>query len=641
MPLIKFTQVLSYSSEDPNHPADNLLRSDTFRKWKCTPNNSEKQSFVILKFEKLSSINSLDIGNDGSALIEVLVSREGMNDFQLLLVSSAFMSPTESRNGTDLHRVRMFGLDKLNKNVAEQKWDRLKVICTQPFNPKMQYGLSFITARSLESETHEPSPKVTQLGNFKLKMTDDSDPISVGSLFAKRKEKTLVNVTGPAAIRAASRESAAAIASAGVAKRKDQPSDRGSSPISKKPFTESVRSLVAKGPPPGTPTAHQSKDRKNETHSKPNSKPEKTEEKNKSKENGGREERVKKPDKIKNREKADKPSTSRTDTQETTRKRKSKPFTSLMDNVVFVMSGYQNPDRSTLRDKLVEMGAQYKSDWSPSCTHLICAFSNTPKYRQVKGKGKIVTGKWIMDCYKSKIRYPWRRYGLEKQKGGSESEEEIWAEEIMPKVSKPAPTAATPTEPSDNSDNEDRFSDNEDTDDEIQRVLNRQQNTAKGSEANPRKNYENSDRTKGTRESGRDSHPENISNSLTSNGVKDNSDDEVYEDDTDIDEELPDTSFLPLPVLQDYFQNKYFFLYGNMAEEKRTLLYRYITAFNGKIEDYMSEKVQFVISESKWDEQFEEALNDNPALQFVKAQWIWQCCDKKKLVPHQPYLIVP
>lgn len=45
------------------------------------------------------------------------------------------------------------------------------------------------------------------------------------------------------------------------------------------------------------------------------------------------------------------------------------------------------------------------------------------------------------------------RYGLEKQKGGSESEEEIWAEEIMPKVSKPAPTAATPTEPSDNSGN--------------------------------------------------------------------------------------------------------------------------------------------------------------------------------------------
>lgn len=78
-----------------------------------------------------------------------------------------------------------------------------------------------------------------------------------------------------------------------------------------------------------------------------------------------------------------------------------------------------------------------------------------------------------------------------------------------------------------------------------------------------------------------------------------------------------------------------------MAEEKRKLLTRYITAYNGQIEDYMSEKVNFVISDNKWDENFEEALNDNPVLQFVKPQWIWQCCDKKKAVPHQPFLIVP
>lgn len=76
--------------------------------------------------------------------------------------------------------------------------------------------------------------------------------------------------------------------------------------------------------------------------------------------------------KTENQGNANKPSTSRPDdTQETTRRRKSKPFTSLMDNVVFVMSGYQNPERSILRDKLVEMGAQYKSDWNPACTHLM------------------------------------------------------------------------------------------------------------------------------------------------------------------------------------------------------------------------------------------------------------------------------
>ncbi|ROT66339.1 putative DNA repair protein XRCC1 isoform X1 [Penaeus vannamei] len=104
-----------------------------------------------------------------------------------------------------------------------------------------------------------------------------------------------------------------------------------------------------------------------------------------------------------------------------------------MKDVVFVMSGYQNPQRSNLRDMMLDMGAKYKQDWEPSCTHLICAFTNTPKFLQVKGKGKIVTAKWITDCHKNKIRYPWRRYQLERDRNADESEEEVWAEELLPK----------------------------------------------------------------------------------------------------------------------------------------------------------------------------------------------------------------
>ncbi len=32
------------------------------------------------------------------------------------------------------------------------------------------------------------------------------------------------------------------------------------------------------------------------------------------------------------------------------------------------------------------MGAKYKGDWDWSCTHLICAFPNTPKFNQVGGR---------------------------------------------------------------------------------------------------------------------------------------------------------------------------------------------------------------------------------------------------------------
>jgi len=48
-----------------------------------------------------------------------------------------------------------------------------------------------------------------------------------------------------------------------------------------------------------------------------------------------------------------------------------KPFSELLNNVVFVMSGYENPYRSNIRSKALEMGAKYKHNWDLSCTHLM------------------------------------------------------------------------------------------------------------------------------------------------------------------------------------------------------------------------------------------------------------------------------
>ena len=51
--------------------------------------------------------------------------------------------------------------------------------------------------------------------------------------------------------------------------------------------------------------------------------------------------------------------------------RKTKPFNRLLEGVTVVLSGFQNPLRGQLRDKLQAMGAKYKPDWGPSCTHLM------------------------------------------------------------------------------------------------------------------------------------------------------------------------------------------------------------------------------------------------------------------------------
>lgn len=47
------------------------------------------------------------------------------------------------------------------------------------------------------------------------------------------------------------------------------------------------------------------------------------------------------------------------------------PYDKIMLDVTFVLSGYENPRRSQLRDKALEMGATYKPNWCRTCTHLM------------------------------------------------------------------------------------------------------------------------------------------------------------------------------------------------------------------------------------------------------------------------------
>ncbi|XP_066376756.1 DNA-repair protein XRCC1-like [Miscanthus floridulus] len=49
------------------------------------------------------------------------------------------------------------------------------------------------------------------------------------------------------------------------------------------------------------------------------------------------------------------------------------------------------------------MGAEYRADWTSDCTLLVCAFVNTPKFRQVQAdNGTIVSKDWIFESYKQK-----------------------------------------------------------------------------------------------------------------------------------------------------------------------------------------------------------------------------------------------
>ena len=46
----------------------------------------------------------------------------------------------------------MFTSDKLNAEIAKEKWDTVKAFCTQPFNKNLKFGLSFISIHSMEEK---------------------------------------------------------------------------------------------------------------------------------------------------------------------------------------------------------------------------------------------------------------------------------------------------------------------------------------------------------------------------------------------------------------------------------------------------------------------------------------------------------
>ncbi|NXS56489.1 XRCC1 protein, partial [Brachypteracias leptosomus] len=110
------------------HPAQNLLQPEAGGRWRSA-GDGEKQ--ISLPGDR--PIHSLHIGNDGSAFVEVLVGAAAGGEFQVLLPSAAFLTPQQSRAGEGLRRLRLFGPQALVKGVAERGWDRLRLVCSQPY----------------------------------------------------------------------------------------------------------------------------------------------------------------------------------------------------------------------------------------------------------------------------------------------------------------------------------------------------------------------------------------------------------------------------------------------------------------------------------------------------------------------------
>jgi DNA-repair protein XRCC1 len=552
MPLINFRNILSCSNEDRIHCAENLLKPEQYKKWLSSKGNDER-IICIIELEKSSLISSVDIGNDGSAFIELFVSRSSSSktdDWTVLLPATLLMTPSESRSNTNRNQVKLLKSTDLNKTCLNEKWDRLKIVCEQKFNRLNPFGLCFIKLYSptLADETNQS--ELLNKSSITMHVDDDDDETEkeqnkIGSFFAKKQAEKNLNISTPSAsdqIRALS--------------------NVADELLSKKPMDDKeIQTLLKKD--------------------------------------------VKIPNRLSKRPLSDE-SESTTNENEIKRN-KTVDKSKLMKNVVFVLSGFQNPLRSELRNKATMMGAIYNDDWDETCTHLICAFPNTPKFTQVKqtGKGFVVGKQWILDCYKQEQLLSEKNYefkGSNNSPGKKETtnrtsgrnitnfddnEEPVISKDV---TKKPALKKKMTT-----------FDDDDDEEDEEPII------------------------TKNTKEQKK----------ITTF----DDDDDVYNAETDDDEPTTTkTSF----ELANFFHEKHFYVFNDDFDDD-TLhdIKRVIYAYNGILEKHLTSDVKYIITNRLWNQNFDKILKTNAEIKFLSLDWLQDCHDENKLVPYQPYSIVP
>ncbi|XP_057294983.1 uncharacterized protein LOC130623513 [Hydractinia symbiolongicarpus] len=170
---VRIIDVIRCSSEDPYNPASNLLRkSADSKKWLCAKTNKSDRVEIEFQLEKAVCISFIDLGNYGSHSANILVSHSMrcQEEFVTLIPMFNFMSVQESKQGINKMKVMMFKKINMMADVKERTWDRVKIVCRQPYAIGKQFGLSFLCIKSNEvspqSEKQEVNNNQNRLNSF-------------------------------------------------------------------------------------------------------------------------------------------------------------------------------------------------------------------------------------------------------------------------------------------------------------------------------------------------------------------------------------------------------------------------------------------------------------------------------------------
>ena len=388
---------------------------------------------VTFELAEQSCITGLDVGNYRSCIVIVTASTASKPDTWLPIINHQFLTNDEAANSKFRDQVQIFTKKDLNPDTVKIKFDRVKVTCMQSANLKELFGLSFI---ELKTEV-VVDMKLNIFGRFKLKNPEEGDS------FDGFKEKTM-RITGHNKKTDYKNELLAKVKETGMdnfSKRQEEnrePMKRpllqklevgkakevfgsknkdpdnltmknggkcknekvsNDTPIARTPFGDIVSST--------SPKVNKTNAQKNDTYSRKRSlSPEQSSSKQSASNESKDCSQCQDENKICNNcKKLPKPKP--TTIPERPAKKQKRLFSKLFEDVSFSLSGYVNPERDEIRKKALQMGAKYIADPNTTnkrCTHLICAFKNTPKYQQLKGYSKIVSHAFIENCFDEKTR---------------------------------------------------------------------------------------------------------------------------------------------------------------------------------------------------------------------------------------------
>ncbi|KAJ0176346.1 hypothetical protein K1T71_008520 [Dendrolimus kikuchii] len=654
MPRVKIDYVVSFSSEDAENPASNLLQWDiSKKKWLCP--RGESSCSVVLQLTKSTKISTVNIGAYHAALVEVLVGRsETPNDqFQVLVPSSIFLSPIDSRKEENVEKVRSFNSEHFTEATRNQKWDRVRVVCSQPYNKHCKFGLSFIQLYEPEGASEPPSAATAVPARLLAldAASSDEDEFRPGQLFATHSQSTASgesqNSDTGAQIRQATSqalknisETSTKLVRTPIVKTSKKQKDAGDN------IEDRRRNSLMYEEEDDQP--HAKIDRVLERHKDQTTREEpkrkdssddidnKSEEKrsldsNKDKDRPETAKHNKKtitPKKApspkasaasssKHRngdpERRKRPHSERRDKDNGGRRLRAGPVSAephaLMRGVVVVLSGYQNPRRAHLRTAALAMGARAERDWGPRCTHLICAFPNTPKLKQVRASPRgaeavVVKGEWVEECAAQRRLLPWQWYATEPHRYV-------------------APTAQ-------DKDSDRRELESEcDTDDEIEKVLNKQK---KQKVEKPVSHQREASPTR-VGDTSRESDVEFVKDERIQGNVT------VQDSDTDVTDEDSDhhntMTIDESKLLPDFFEG-YTFLMDESVERSELdagLLARYVRAYGGTL---------LRASELDEDSDVNYVLCGSGAVPAatgtpLRADWVWRCHRRRRLCPTDGY----